>query len=108
MLNVFLQATSSTEPQSGAGSLLVFLPLIAVFYFFMLRPRQRQMRAHAELMRSIEVGDEIETAAGLFGRITRTADDVVWVELAPGTTVKMTRAAVRRKVLPNRQGDILG
>lgn len=108
MLNLFLQTTSASEPQSGAGSLLVFLPLIAVFYFFMIRPRQKQMRAHNELMRVLEVGDEVETVAGMFGTITRTADDVIWVELAPGLTVKMARGAIRRKVVQTGQEEVPG
>lgn len=104
MLSILAQATSTASPSpapsgGGASSLIVFALLAGVFYFFMIRPQQRARRTHAELMRVLEVGDEIETAAGMFGKITRVEDSTLWVELAPSVVVKMSRGAVRRKVV---------
>ena len=92
--------TTSPAPAPGGGSaLIVFLPLALAFYFLGVRPNQKRMRAQQELMRQISVGDEIETAAGFYGRV-RAADDVTLdIELSPGVVVKMSRAAVRRRIV---------
>ncbi len=55
-------------------------------------------RAAQELARSVEVGDRIETVAGMYGSITGATDETVDVEIASGVVVTMSRAAVRRKV----------
>jgi preprotein translocase subunit YajC len=80
------------------GSLVLFLPLIVLFYFMLIRPQKTRQRQQAELMQSLGVGDEIETIGGIFGTVQRADDDFLWLEIAPGTTVKVSRAGVRRKI----------
>jgi preprotein translocase subunit YajC len=90
------------DTQSGGG-LLVFAPLIlmgVVFYFLLIRPQQRRSRQQQALLRSVEVGDEIVTTAGVFGTITDIDedDDVITVEIAPGTQVRMLRGGIGRRL----------
>jgi preprotein translocase subunit YajC len=90
------------DSQSGGG-LLVFLPLIlmgGVFYFLLIRPQQRRARQQQQLLRSVEVGDEIVTTGGVFGTITEIDedDDVITVEIAPGTEVRMLRGGIGRRL----------
>ena len=92
-------AAETGQTGSPLGTIVILLPLAVLFYFFMIRPQKRQREAQTELMRSLEIGDEIETIGGLFGAIRRLDDDHAWVEFAPGTTVKMARRAIRRKVV---------
>lgn len=94
------QQTTQPEPTNPASSLFLFVPLILVFYLFVLRPQRRRMQQHHALVASIEPGDEVETVGGMFGTVGRIEDDVMWVEVSAGTTVKVSRAAVRRKVVP--------
>lgn len=58
-----------------------------------------------ELMRTLEVGDEVETVAGIFGTIRRLDEDTIWLEVAPGTTLRFSRGAVRRKVIQEEESD---
>jgi preprotein translocase subunit YajC len=83
---------------SGASSILIFIPLILVFYFLMIRPQRAKMRAHQELMGNLEVGDEIETIGGVIGTIRGMTNDEFLLEVSPGTTLRVSRGAVRRKV----------
>ena len=91
---------TTVAAQSGnpLGSIVLFLPLIVLFYFMLIRPQKTRQRQQTELMKALGVGDEVETIAGIFGTVSRADDDFIWLEIAPGTTVKMTRGAVRRKV----------
>ena len=91
------------QESSGGSSLVAFLPLLlmgGVFYFLLIRPQQRRARAQQSLLRSVEVGDEIVTTAGVFGTIVAIDDDddVITLEIAPGTRIRMVRAGVGRIV----------
>ena len=91
------------QDSQGGSSLIAFLPLLlmgGIFYFLLIRPQQRRAKAQQALLRSVEVGDEIVTTAGVFGTVIEIddVDDVVTVEIAPGTRVRMVRAAIGRVV----------
>ena len=91
------------QDSQGGSSLIAFLPLLlmgGIFYFLLIRPQQRRAKAQQALLRSVEVGDEIVTTAGVFGTVTEIddVDDVVTVEIAPGTRIRMVRAGIGRVV----------
>jgi len=91
------------QDSQGGSSLVAFLPLLlmgVIFYFLLIRPQQRRAKAQQALLRSVEVGDEIVTTAGVFGTVTEIDDDdeVITVEIAPGTRVRMVRAGIGRIV----------
>jgi preprotein translocase subunit YajC len=95
--------------ESGGSSLVAFLPLLlmgVVFYFLLIRPQQRRARAQRELLSSVRVGDEIVTTAGVFGTVTAIDDesDVVTLEIAPGTSIRMVRGGVGR-ILRDEQDE---
>lgn len=75
---------------------LLFLPLLVILYFMMIRPQQRRVRAQQALIAALEVGDEVLTTAGMFGTITALDGDVVTLQIAEGVEVRMARAAIGR------------
>jgi preprotein translocase subunit YajC len=75
------------------------LLLVAAMYMLVMRPQQRRVRAHAELMSQVEVGDEIITAGGVFGRVTRLDDDTMQVEIAPGVEITTLRRMVMDRLV---------
>src|SRR5919197_5444635 len=83
----------------GAASLVLFVPLILLFYFMLIRPQRTRMRAQQQLLQTLEVGDEVETVAGMFGTIKRMDEDTLWLEVAPDTVIRMNRSAIRRKIV---------
>jgi preprotein translocase subunit YajC len=91
------------QDSQGGSSLIAFLPLLlmgGIFYFLLIRPQQRRAKAQQALLRSVEVGDEIVTTAGVFGTVIEIddVDDIVTVEIAPGTRIRMVRAGIGRVV----------
>jgi preprotein translocase subunit YajC len=97
-LLVAQSTTAKPTGSSGTASLVLLVGMGALFYFLLIRPQKTRVRQQQELMRAVEAGDEIETVGGIFGIITRAEEDQLWLEIAPGTTVKISRAAIRRKV----------
>jgi preprotein translocase subunit YajC len=76
----------------------LFLPLllIAVFYFILIRPQQKQRREMAELQSRLAPGARIMTTSGLIGTIVAVEADEVVLEVAPGVTNRYVRRAIVR------------
>lgn len=87
---------------SGGGGLsfILVLALPLLMMFFLMRSQRRKMQQQQQLQQSARVGDEIMTTAGIFGTIVSEDEDegTVLVEIAPGTTIKMLRAGISRRV----------
>jgi len=74
---------------------LIFIGILVVLlWLLVLRPQRRRALEHATLISNLSVGDEIVSAGGMYGRITRIDDEVLTVEIAPGITVRVARAAI--------------
>ncbi|MDX6448748.1 MAG: preprotein translocase subunit YajC [Gaiellaceae bacterium] len=74
-------------------------------YLFVLLPQRRATRAKMEMQDSIDVGDEIVTAGGMYGYVTSIGDDELEVEIAPGTVVRVATRAVAARIDPDVDED---
>jgi preprotein translocase subunit YajC len=74
--------------------------LIVAFFFLIVRPQRRQMAARRALIASLEVGDEVITAGGIFGTILEISDTDLQVEVADGIVLKFAREAVSARPGP--------
>lgn len=96
-------AASSSGGSNGSSAFLgLLLPLAlmgGIFYFLLIRPQQRTRRKQADLLQSLEVGDEVQTIGGMFGSIRAIEDDSVIVEVAPEVEIRFLRAAIARKLV---------
>jgi preprotein translocase subunit YajC len=78
---------------------LIFLGfLILIFYFMLIRPQKRRVDQHRQLISSIGVGDEIVTVGGVYGTVRRLGDDDIELEVSQGTTIRLVKSAIARKV----------
>ncbi|HDY69570.1 MAG TPA: preprotein translocase subunit YajC, partial [Actinobacteria bacterium] len=77
---------------------IIIAVFIAVFYFLLIRPGQKQKKAHRELVSSVKKGDEVMTAGGLFGTIKRVDAENVIMEIARKTEIKMAKSSIARVV----------
>lgn len=112
--SAFAQATTSTptaapggsllDPSGPFGSLIMFVPVILIFWFLIFRPQQKRMKAHQQMLSNIARGDTVVTTGGLVGKVTKSvAGEDLEVEIAQGTRVKIARsgiADVRSKPAP--------
>lgn len=78
--------------------MIIIVVTVGLFYALLIVPQRRQMRAHRSLVSTLQVGDEVITSAGLFGRITDLDDSVVFLEVAPGVEVRVARNSVGQLV----------
>ena len=79
-------------------ALLWMIVMLGAFYVLLIRPQRRNMVAHQALMASLHEGDEVMTMGGIYGRIQNLGDQVIELEVAPGTSFRVARSAISRKV----------
>ena len=84
----------------GSGSLIFLVLMVGVFYFLLIRPQQRRMKALQSLQSSLQLGDEIITSAGFLGTIRRFDGEVVTIELSPGVEARVNRRAISGRITP--------
>ena len=99
-------AIAQTAPAAAGGdvgsSLMSMLPLVLMFvvlYFVMIRPKMKRQKEHRAMIDALAKGDEVATAGGLLGKVTKLGDSHLSVEIATGVEVQMQRNAVVQ-VLP--------
>jgi len=81
----------------GGGDLMAFLPMVAifvVFYFLLIRPQQKRSKEQKEMLTNLQKGDEVVTAGGIVGRISKLTDQYASVEVAPNIEVNIQRTAI--------------
>jgi len=94
-----LSAQEAAAPKTGgmAGMLNMLMPfalIILVFYFFMIRPQQKQRKKHAEFLSNMKRGDEVITSSGIIGTVYNVSDKIVTIEVDENTKIKVLKGMV--------------
>jgi preprotein translocase subunit YajC len=90
----------------GTGAIVMqLLPLIlifAVFYFLLIRPQQKKMKEHREMLQKLKRNDRVITGGGIVGTIAKVRDDSdeIEVEIAPGVRITVLRGTISAMVKP--------
>jgi preprotein translocase subunit YajC len=91
-------ALAQAAPSAPGGSdLMTFLPMIAifvVFYFLLIRPQQKKAKEARAMLAALQKGDEVVTAGGLLGKISKLNEQYATIEVAPNTEITVQRQAV--------------
>jgi len=72
--------------------------LFGIFYFLVIRPQQKQAKAHKEMLDSLKKGDKIITNGGLICEVVKPEEDFIKVKLNDDTVVKVSRDFIAKKV----------
>ncbi len=72
-----------------------FVLIFVIMYFLILRPQQRRVKQHQEMVKAVRRGDTVVTSGGLVGKVTKVVDDdQIEIEVADGVRVRQMRAMV--------------
>lgn len=81
------------------SSLLPLVVLFAIFYFLVIRPQQKQVKKHKEMLSALQKGDKIITNGGLICEVIKPEDNFIKVKLNDeGTMVKISRDYIAKKI----------
>ena len=102
------ETSAPTQNMSGTSSILMnVLPLVlifVIFYFLLIRPQQKKMRAHRAMVSGLRRGDKILTSGGIIGVVHKVLNDgEIQVEIAEGVRVRIARGSVNE--ILSRTGD---
>lgn len=91
----YAQAAGAPGMGDFMGMILPLVLIMVVFYFLLIRPQQRKMKEHAEMLKKITRGDTVITNGGLIGKVTKVVDDnELQVEISEDVRVRVLRSAV--------------
>jgi len=76
------------------GYVIVLVALFGLMWFLLIRPQRRRAVEQLKMQDDLRTGDEILTAGGIHGTVKAIEEDIVHVEIAPGTLVRVDRRAV--------------
>ena len=99
MLEFLAAGTAAAEPPFWI-SMLPIVGMVAIFWFLIIRPQMRQQKLHREKVAGVKKGDQVITAGGLLGKVTRVDDQYAEIEIAQGVKVKAVKATLGDIVQP--------
>jgi preprotein translocase subunit YajC len=91
--------------EPGLANLIFLAFLIVIFYFMLIRPQKRRVEQHRRLISSIGIGDEVVTVGGIYGIVGRMGEDDIELEISPGTTIRVVKSAIARRVTEDVEPD---
>ena len=93
--NAFAQSAGSASGFS-IGGLIPFILIFVIFYFLLIRPQQKRVKEHKEMVQNLKRGNIVVTAGGIIGKITKALEgsDTINVEIAKGVNVEVSRQMI--------------
>jgi len=95
-MNTALMMLAQAQGASSLATLIMPLAILAVFYFILVVPQRRQLKAHQNLVEALQKGDQVVTAGGIMGEITALKDDSVQIKSGTATVVVDRSRIVKR------------
>jgi preprotein translocase subunit YajC len=90
----YAQAAGGTFGSDQMTSVLFMVAIFVGFYFLLIRPQQKRAKETKTMLESLQKGDEIVSAGGIVGKISKLTDSYATVEVAPGVEMTIQRTAI--------------
>ncbi len=88
------QSTTFFDP-----TLFLLFGFMILIYFLMIRPENKRRKTHQEMLASIEVGNEVVTAGGILGKVSKISDQYIELSISDSTKIKVQKTSIST-VLP--------
>ena len=91
LLTILLQ-----QHGQGAGwsSIIMMVALVAIFYFFMIRPQTKRQKEIRKFREALSVGDKVVTAGGIYGKIKEIKDNIIVLEIADNVRIRIDKSSI--------------
>ena len=91
----FAQGSLFGGAGGDGGMILPFVLIFVIMYFLILRPQQKRVKAHAEMVKNVRRGDTVVTNGGMIGKVTKVVDDdQIEIEIATDVKIRQLRAMI--------------
>lgn len=85
---------AAAAPQNQWLSMLPLVVIFIVFYFLLIRPQQKRQKEQRDMITKLAAGDEVTTAGGVLGKVTKAGDNFLHVEIADGVEIIVQRNTI--------------
>ncbi len=92
-----LAFAQTAQIPSGPSALVSFAPLILVFlifYLLLIRPQQKKVKEHRQMLEKLKKNDEVMTSGGIYGKVVALSESVVTLEIAPNVRIRVHRPQI--------------
>lgn len=100
---------AAAAPSGGTGAFIIqLIPLLlifVIFWFLLIRPQQKRMKEHREMISAVKKGDRVVTGGGLLGKVTKVNDEEVEIDLGGGQKVKALKGTLSDVRNPSAAND---
>ena len=100
-LSILLQAPATGG--SHWSGIIMMVGIVAIFYFFMIRPQQKKQKEIQKAREALKVGDSVITAGGIYGKIREIGDIYMMIEVANGVSIRVDKASVYASIEDAKQ-----
>ena len=90
-------AQAAGDSGGGTAMFVQFFPLLAIFalaYFMLIRPQNKRMKEHRDMVAALRPRDTVVTQGGIIGKVVKVADDMVTVEIAKDVQVQVVKSTI--------------
>lgn len=99
-----LQTASGASQSQSFGSLIVTVVLmIAIFYFFLIRPQSKKQKEMDKMLAALKKGDKVVTIGGIHGVVSSTKEKTIILKVDDNTKLEFTRSAIASVVKPEAE-----
>lgn len=102
-INEAYAATAVADSSAMSGTFIQLALILLIFYFFLIRPQQKKIREHAEMVQSLKVGDRVLTNGGIYGVVARLEEREVALEIASGVVITVDRMSIGGVVTASKE-----
>lgn len=89
LTSILLQ--DATAQGNGMSTIIMIVLMIAIFYFFMIRPQNKERKRMRDFLESLQVGSKVRTASGVYGKVKEIKDTVIILEVADNVKIKIDK-----------------
>ena len=91
----FAQASAGTNGQGILMNIIPFILIFVVFYFLLIRPQQKRVKEHKEMVNSLKIGSKVVTSGGIVAKIVKLDDDAfITANISDSVSVKIKRDTI--------------
>lgn len=94
LLTILLDAAAAGQQGGGYSFIIMMVAIFAIMYFFMIRPQNKKQKEITRFRNSLQVGQDVITSGGIYGKVKNIQDDKISLEIAAGVKIEIDRSSV--------------
>ena len=88
-------AGGSAGAMSGLAGIIPFILMFVIFYFLLIRPQQKRVKEHKQMVENLRRGDQVVTAGGIHGKVTKVGqEDEAELQISDSVRIRVVKSTI--------------